>query len=71
MEGPEKRRDTLQNQLWSEVSPNRFWGMLQAKPSLKIRMANAIFWIYLGGTAFLGIKLFVFHDRKLKLSASV
>ena len=38
-------------------------------------MANAIFWIYLGGTAwkiFLGgIKLFCFQDRKLKLSVSV
>jgi hypothetical protein len=34
-------------------------------------MANAIFWIYLGGKYFLEIKLFSFQDRKLKLSASV
>ena len=45
------------------------------KPSLKIRTASAIFWIYLRDyglkNIFLGIKLFAFQDRKLKLSASV
>ena len=49
------------------------------KPSLKIRTASAIFWIYLGifrdyhfNNVFFGnILFFVFHDRKLKLSTSV
>ena len=48
------------------------------KPSLKIRTASAIFWIYLVifsdyslKNIFLGITIFVFQERKLKLSASV
>ena len=52
--------------------------MFGPKPSLKIRAANAIFWISLGifrgydqKNIFVGIKVFVSKDRKLKLSASV
>jgi hypothetical protein len=48
---------------------------LGSKPSLKIRMASAIFWNYLGmfrKIIFLrNITLFVFQDKKLKLLASV
>ena len=52
------------------------WQIVISKPSLKIRTANAICWNYLGllryydlDHTFLGI--FVFQNRKLKLSASV
>ena len=49
------------------------------KPSLKIRTANAICWIYLGvfrdngldNIFFRNKTFFVFQDRKLKLLASV
>ena len=49
-----------------------------SKPSLKIRTASAIFWIYLGIVRDYDLKnifyrnetFFVFQDRKLKLSAS-
>ena len=50
----------------------------KAKPSLKIRTASATFWNYLGifrdyglKNIFFRNKVFVFQDRKLKLSASV
>ena len=51
------------------------FGKSLSKPSLKITVANAIFWIYLGGRAwnfFLGIRntFLFFQDKKLKLSAS-
>ena len=48
--------------------------MFSPKPSLKIRTASAIFWIYLGilyletTGYFLGLKLLVFQDRKQTLS---
>ena len=51
---------------------------LSAKPSLKIRTANAIYWISPGifrdyslQNFFRNETFFVFQDRKLKLSASV
>ena len=52
--------------------------MWESKPSLKIKTANAICWNCLGlfrdyhlNYNFLGIKLFCFQDRQLKLLASV
>ena len=59
------------------ISANWFF-FKRAKPSLKIRTASAIFFIYLGIFRDNGLKnifrnktFFVFQDRKLKLLASV
>ena len=50
--------------------PPQAYSRFDPKPSLKIRIASAIFWIYLG--IFLGgLNFFVFWVRKLKLLASV
>ena len=58
---------------------NNFFFKPNSKPSLKIRTTSAIFWNYLGIFRdydqnlyfWKYVKLFVFQDRMLKLSASV
>ena len=62
---------------FSIVSYKNRW-MVGPKPSLKIRTASTIFWIYLGifrdyglNNIFFRNKTFFFQDRKLKISELV